>query len=162
MSLLQCECRKILPRGCEIPEQTWISFTLKGVRYDHDEWRMGLPPTGKEEIFNQAHSSLRSVIERSFGVLKMKWRILLAIPSYPERKQSKIILACCGLHNFIKENDCEDIDFNMVEADDTFGFMTEDDDEAEQVLCDEEMEDDMHMNAVRDEIATACLLATSI
>jgi hypothetical protein len=43
-------------------------------------------PRGRKENFNYAHSSLRNVIERSFGVLKMKWRTPLDLPSYPMAK----------------------------------------------------------------------------
>ena len=61
-------------------------------------------PRGKKERFNYAHSSLRNVIGRSFGVLKIKWRILLDLPSYPMPKQSQIIIACMALHNFIRDS----------------------------------------------------------
>jgi hypothetical protein len=59
---------------------------------------------GKKELFNSIHSSLRNVIDRSFGVLK-KWKILKDIPSFAMQKQRQIILACMALHNLIKEND---------------------------------------------------------
>ena len=65
-------------------------------------------------MFNHAHSSLRNVIERSFGVLKMKWRILKNLPSYPVNKQSKIIVACMALHNFIRECDLQDPTLKMI------------------------------------------------
>ena len=64
-------------------------------------WKVGPRPRGTKQFFNRAHLSLRSVIEQSFGMLKIKWRILLGLPHYSERKLTKIILACCGLHNFI-------------------------------------------------------------
>lgn len=64
------------------------------------EWHDAPAPQGKHEVFNFHHASLRNVIERSFGVLKMKWRILLDLASFPEEKQSKIIMACMALHNF--------------------------------------------------------------
>ena len=41
----------------------------KGERYHLSDFQSGRPASSKEEIFNQAHSSLRSVIERSFGIL---------------------------------------------------------------------------------------------
>ena len=72
-------------------------------------------PRGKKELFNYAHSSLRNVIERSFGVLKMKWRILLDLPSYPMPKQSKIIVACMTLRNFIRESDLAYRDFDLCD-----------------------------------------------
>ena len=52
------------------------------------------------------------MIERSFGVLKMKRRILLELPSYPMVKQSKIIHACMALHNFIRDSALPDIEFD--------------------------------------------------
>ena len=42
----------------------------RGQRYHLPDFRRGRPISGKEEIFNHSHSSLRSVIERTFGVLK--------------------------------------------------------------------------------------------
>ena len=56
---------------------------FKGSTYHIPEFchRSGHPPQGKYEMFNFLHSSLRNVIERSFGVLKQKWRILKGISS---------------------------------------------------------------------------------
>ena len=87
----------------------------------------------------------------------MKWRMLLEIPSYSERKQAQIILACCGLHNFILQNDDDDVDFNVAAA---FGVsMVDEDEDAENTREADEVEDDVNMNAVRDEIANVCFLA---
>ena len=44
---------------------------------------------GKEEHFNQTHSSLRNVIEWSFGVLKKRWNILNFMPPYSYKKTSE-------------------------------------------------------------------------
>ncbi|CAO2207659.1 unnamed protein product [Urochloa humidicola] len=44
----------------------------KGTKYHLPEFRQGPRPRGKKEVFNYLHSSLRNVIERAFGVLKMK------------------------------------------------------------------------------------------
>jgi hypothetical protein len=100
----------------------------------------GPPPDGKEETFNYAHSSLRNVIERSFGVLKMKWRILRQIPSFEPRKQSKIILACCALHNFIREAGIEDRHFEKCSAGQYFvspeGGEEPDEEEQEEAAAD--------------------------
>jgi hypothetical protein len=81
------------------------------------EYRDGPEPEGKEETFNYAHSCLRNVIERSFGVLKIKWRILQHIPSYAPHKQSKIIVACCALHNFIRTSGIRDAHFARCDRD---------------------------------------------
>jgi hypothetical protein len=75
---------------------------------------------GKKELFNYAHSSLWNVIECSFGVLKMKWRILLSLLIYPMPKESQIILACMPLHNFIRESDVVDEDFDKCNHDENY------------------------------------------
>ena len=85
----------------------------------------------------------------------MKWRMLLAVPSYPERTQTKITLACCGLHNFILDNDDEDVDFNVAAAFRCLAMVDEDDEEAQERCEADEVDDDINMNAVRDEIANA-------
>jgi len=54
-------------------------------------------------VFNHHHAKLRNVIERTFGVTKKKWRILKGILSYPSKRQSHIIVACCALHKFVRE-----------------------------------------------------------
>ncbi|CAF1926330.1 unnamed protein product, partial [Brassica napus] len=42
------------------------------VRYHMSQFNYGPPPKNKEELFNRRHASLRSVIERTFGVWKKK------------------------------------------------------------------------------------------
>lgn len=84
------------------------------------EFRQGLPPNGKKETFNFAHSSLRNVIERSFGVLKMKWRILQNMPSYSPEKQARIIIACMALNNCIRESNLRDLEFDKCDHDENY------------------------------------------
>ena len=92
----------------------------KGTKYHLSEYRDGPEPQGKKEIFNYVHSSLRNVIERSFGVLKIKWRILLQMPSYAPHKQSKIIVACMALYNFIRMSGIVDRDFDRHDRDENY------------------------------------------
>jgi hypothetical protein len=68
------------------PNQKGYLAPYKGVKYHLLKFRVA-PSSGKKEVFNQLNSSLRNHIERSFGILKMKWRILLDLPSYPMLKQ---------------------------------------------------------------------------
>jgi hypothetical protein len=44
----------------------------KGERFHIPEWHRGEEPNTPTERFNRAHSSIRNVIEWSFGLLKMK------------------------------------------------------------------------------------------
>ena len=64
-----------------------------------------------KEKFNRIHSSVRNVIERSFGVLKMKWKILYKMPGYSMVTQKKIVAATMVLHNFIRKHASVDVDF---------------------------------------------------
>jgi len=137
------------------PNRSGFLPPYKGVRYPQALWKRAPQPRGMKQIFNRAHSSLRSVIEQSFGMVKMKWRILLGLPHYSERKQAQIILACCGLHNFILENDNDDLHYHMDDADDSWDI-----DDVDEDTCHDAVEgDEDDMNALRDDIAAGCRMA---
>lgn len=59
----------------------------------------------KEELFNLRHAQARNVIERIFGVLKRRFRILLIPPEYSVKVQAQIPSALCAIHNFIQIHD---------------------------------------------------------
>lgn len=65
-------------------------------------------PKNKEELFNLRHASARNVIERIFGVLKRRFRILLLAPEYSLEIQARIPAALCAIHNFIRTHDSAD------------------------------------------------------
>ncbi|XP_027063232.1 uncharacterized protein [Coffea arabica] len=55
-------------------------------------------------LFNKRHASLRNIIERTFGVLKKRFSILKGpMQKYMMTTQNNIVLACCALHNFMRE-----------------------------------------------------------
>jgi hypothetical protein len=105
-----------------------------------------------KEMFNFAHLSLRNVIERAFGVMKMKWRILLDIPCYPAETQTHIIYACMALHNFIRINGDFDSHFGIVDNNINYVSVeaTQDQPETEPAP---ESADMASMNAFRDMLA---------
>ncbi|XP_047162616.1 protein ALP1-like [Vigna umbellata] len=81
----------------------------RGVRYHLKEYtRRG--PQNPRELFNHRHSSLRNVIERTFGVLKKRFPIIASgtEPHYGLETMTNIILACCILHNFLRGVDNDD------------------------------------------------------
>lgn len=66
--------------GDRFPHPPQGKFYLMDSRYPN---HIGyLAPYKATKYHLPAHSSIRNVIERSFVVLKMKWRILLDLPSY--------------------------------------------------------------------------------
>jgi DDE superfamily endonuclease len=67
-------------------------------------------PANKEELFNLRHASARNVIERIFGILKHRFRILVFPPEYSMELQARIPAALCALHNFIRHADPTEID----------------------------------------------------
>lgn len=73
----------------------------RGQCYHLKEW--GNPLTRKEELFNMKHSSARNVIERMFKLLKLRQGIIRNGSYYPIDTQIAIILACCYLHNLIRQ-----------------------------------------------------------
>jgi hypothetical protein len=99
------------------PNRDGYLAPYKGQRYHVQEWRHGHAPNGEQEYFNYLHSSIRNVVERAFSVWKGKWRILFKMSSYPLDKQKMIVAATISLHNFIRENDVLDEDFERCDQD---------------------------------------------
>ena len=92
----------------------------RGERYHRSDWQRGegiRGVSGKKELFNFMHSSVRNVIERAFGVLKARFHILKDIPNYPWRRQMLIPHACCALHNYIRMEDRADNLFTIYGQD---------------------------------------------
>ncbi|KAJ1215280.1 hypothetical protein NDU88_002889 [Pleurodeles waltl] len=61
------------------------------------------PRSRAEERYNEAHGRTRRVIERTFGLLKARFRCLHMTGGYlfySPKKVCQIIVACCMLHNF--------------------------------------------------------------
>jgi hypothetical protein len=129
-------CRLAYDKGFQVPEGRFflgdagfgghpgIVIPYNNVRYHLPEWREGevLPDTC-EEYYNYKHAQLRNVVERIFGQLKRKWKIIRAsAPEYSLKTQMRIVYAVTGLHNFIK-------------------YMEQPRDEDEEYVCDEAEEE---------------------
>jgi len=77
----------------------------RGVRYHlKEQARSRLKPQNKEELFNLRHASLRNVIERQFGVLKRRFKIIRTAPEFPLPVQTRLRYALTGLNNLITRN----------------------------------------------------------
>jgi hypothetical protein len=74
---------------------------FRGVRYHLNEWGNN-PIQDAQELFNLRHSSLRTTIERAFGSLKNRFKILDdAKPFFSFLTQVDIVVACCIIHNWV-------------------------------------------------------------
>ncbi|KAL5547993.1 hypothetical protein UlMin_003224 [Ulmus minor] len=108
-------------------------------------------PKEERETFNYVHSSLRSVIERCFGVWKARWRILADMPRYKFDSQVVIFTASMALHNFIRREAIANIEFESQKENENH---VQDDDESyiNPTI------DDNEMGVVYDKIARELVL----
>jgi hypothetical protein len=65
-------------------------------------------PKDYKEIFNLRHAQARNVIERIFGVLKKRFRVIVSAPAYDCSFQARLIQALIAIHNFIRIHDPSD------------------------------------------------------
>ncbi|XP_048628845.1 putative nuclease HARBI1 [Brassica napus] len=101
------------------PTRTGYLGPHRSMRYHLGQFARGGPPVSARELFNRKHSGLQSVIERTFGVRKAKWRILdHKHPKYCLVKWIKLVTATMALHNFIRDSHREDHDFVQWQSDD--------------------------------------------
>ena len=137
------------------PNQIGYLAPFKGNTYHLPEFRLRRhrPPQGKLELFNFLHSSLRNVIERAFRVLKQKWRILKAMPSFPPKVQKKIIIACMALHNFIRDSKLHDKEFDQCDNNENYVPRAARASALTQEDVSEEVENEESMKIIRDRIA---------
>jgi hypothetical protein len=73
----------------------------RAVRYHMSKFEGRRSPSKAKELFNLRYSSLRTTVERAFGALKGRFRIMDNKLFHPYPSQVKIVLACCILHNWI-------------------------------------------------------------
>ncbi|PPD89536.1 hypothetical protein GOBAR_DD13522 [Gossypium barbadense] len=108
------------PRGLRIPKGKYYLADAgygirigcitpyRGVRYHLKEFGAEGPENAKE-LFNLRHSSLRITVERVFGILKKRFRVLDAEPFWNFQTQIDIVLASCIIHNHIMGVDPSDL-----------------------------------------------------
>ncbi|XP_060170536.1 protein ALP1-like [Lycium barbarum] len=110
--------------GLKVPEGGYTNGNgflsrYRGYRYWLRDWQGDNPsPQCQEELFNMKHARARNVIKREFGVVKGRCGILKSPSWYSVKIHTRIISACCLLHNFIRrEMEVDPLDmeteFNM-------------------------------------------------
>ncbi|KAL6318377.1 hypothetical protein AAG906_040533 [Vitis piasezkii] len=87
----------------------------RNVRYWLSDFHSGGKAVGKEEIFNQCHVRLRNVIQRAFGVVKARFPILKRMAPYSFTTQTKIVMTCFSIHNFLRQISVVDILFSKYD-----------------------------------------------
>jgi hypothetical protein len=97
---------------------------FRGVRYHLNEWGNN-PVQNEKELFNHRHSSLRVTVERAFGALKRRFKILDdATPFFPFSTQVEIVVACCIIHNWVIQDGGDDFIIDASEELDTINHHT--------------------------------------
>ena len=75
----------------------------------------GLSPS--ERIFNYRLSRARRVVENAFGILTNRFRILRGQMQLQPETACAVVLACCALHNFLRNNSCAYADYEDESSD---------------------------------------------
>ncbi|KAK9272514.1 hypothetical protein L1049_002887 [Liquidambar formosana] len=121
----------------------------KAERYHLPDFHRGSQARGPRELFNQAHSSLRNVIEHSFRVLKARWQILSKMHPYEYDTQVDTVAASMALHNFIRWEAIVDEEFRIYDENQDYVPLR-----ASNInLFGNDVEDDNEMGVVRESIA---------
>ena len=102
-----CDALLVPYRGVHYHLKEWRQANLRYV-VDSPDLRILLMvsrPQTREELFNLWHAALRNIIERIFGVVKHRFRVLQIPPEYNMHIQARLPLALCTIHNFIQRYD---------------------------------------------------------
>lgn len=72
------------------------------------------PANSLEERFNTEHRKIRNCIERTNGVLKLRWRCLLGERTmrYQPETATSFVNICCALHNLCRRRNIADPNMN--------------------------------------------------
>ena len=66
-------------------------------------------PANPQELFNLRHAQARNAVERIFGVIKRRFRILVIPCEFSMVVQARVLPALAAIHNFIRLHDAEEI-----------------------------------------------------
>lgn len=110
-------------------------------------------PRNPQELFNLRHAQARNIIERIFGVLKRRFRILLIGPEYQYSIQAQIPAALCAIHNFIRTHNPSEEDSEIGGAEEQYNQQADAGDDIIRGIGFQESADDAVV-ARRNRIAT--------
>ncbi|CAH9078080.1 unnamed protein product [Cuscuta epithymum] len=96
---------------CGFANRCQFLAPFRGTRYHlKDFGGEGNHPVNAVELFNLRHASLRNVIERIFGIFKSRFTIFKTAPPFSYKTQAELVLACAGVHNFLRR-ECRSDEF---------------------------------------------------
>ncbi|XP_076938002.1 uncharacterized protein LOC143605954 [Bidens hawaiensis] len=113
-------------------------------------------PRGSKETLNYYHSSLRNIIEQTFGVWKARWALLRDMHvNYTYDHQVKIVIALMAIHNFNRKAGWFDETFETAQQEfyNPIEDGHSDEDHKEVPATNRTGNDVMFMAAIRDVIA---------
>ena len=61
--------------------------------------------TEEQRVYIYRHSRARRVVENTYGILTVRWRILLTFTKASVENMEKQFLACLALHNYLRQVD---------------------------------------------------------
>ncbi|XP_024190319.1 uncharacterized protein LOC112194302 [Rosa chinensis] len=140
---------------CGFANRRQFLVPLQGVLYHlKDFGGQGRHPRNASELFNLHHASLRNVIERIFGIFKSRFTIFKSAPPFPFETQAELVLACAGLHNFLRK-ECRSDEFPVEPEDDQSSSYLDMEDENLELLSQSQQQQRAEANAWRISIADA-------
>ncbi|CAD6933191.1 unnamed protein product [Tilletia caries] len=120
----------------------------QGVRYHLKEYDVGTKrPRNSKELYNRRHAGVRSVIERIFGVMQARFKILTTGCYYDVRVQADFFPALAVVHNFIRRHDPHN------DVDNVQGIGGVNDEEADEVISATQTAEAKEATKVRNRIA---------
>lgn len=140
---------------CGFANRRQFLAPLRGVRYHlKDFGGQGRHPRNASELFNLRHASLRNVIERIFGIFKSRFTIFKTPPPFPYVTQAELVLACAGLHNFLRK-ECRSDEFLVEPENDSSPSHLDIEEENLELLSQTQQQQRADANAWRLTIAEA-------
>ena len=107
---------------CGFPNRLQFLAPFRGVRYHLQDFHgQGRHSENANELFNLRHASLRNAVERLFGIFKSRFTIFKTAPPFPYSTHAELVLACLGLHNFLRK-ECRSDEFPVELDNETLPF----------------------------------------
>ncbi|KAJ0967867.1 hypothetical protein J5N97_024784 [Dioscorea zingiberensis] len=90
----------------------------KGERYHLGQFTGGSAQyRNRKDKFNHNHARLRNIVERAFGILKRRFKILRVTAAFSVETQLDIVYACAVIHNYVSKHAYDDPNMAQEEND---------------------------------------------